>query len=186
MAPRGCRQPSEAPLAPRGGGRPAEKAKIRHGTESLLPLRSHLSQSCHITRCHLRGKPACLISFFLERTFIACRGENWWGLEKKHSGNHRQTHPCPQPIPNICSGQQHYSHSRCCRPRCRPASPLHRSPREGHVGDQPKNTPAPGQPPLHTPGDAGVQWGAQCLGLAKKRLRYPILLERGKIMLFKK
>ena len=31
---------------------------------------------------HLRGKPACLISFFLERTFIACKkGENReiWG-----------------------------------------------------------------------------------------------------------
>lgn len=27
--------------------------------------------------CHLRGKPACLISFFFERTFIACkRGTN--------------------------------------------------------------------------------------------------------------
>lgn len=30
---------------------------------------------------HLRGKPACLISFFLERTFIACkRGKNKWDL----------------------------------------------------------------------------------------------------------
>lgn len=164
-------------MAPRGGGRPAGKAKIGwawHRVPSTPKVPPVPELSHH--RVPLTGEARLPHQLLLGENLHCLQRRKLMGWEK----NTLEAVGKPSPIPSIRSRQQHYSHSRCCRPRCRPASPPHRSPREGHVGDQPKNTPAPDQAPLHTPGNAGGQRGARCPGLAKKRLRYPISLERGK------
>jgi len=114
-----------------------------------------------------------------------------WG---QHGVSRRDPSPSHRPVAG--SGDVHYSHSRCYRPHCKPASPPRRSPREGHShGDQlgtvQKKTPqqqtrlrAPPQTQPHWDGGAGrqcwEQWDARA-GITppgKEKLQMPHFVGR--------
>lgn len=150
MGPLGCRQPSEAALAPRGGGRPVGKAKmypVRNNPPGS-PKHPPTKRFC----ATYGGSPPVSSASFLREPSLPARGEQMWnlGLVKDKMwlvGWGRESaegiHP-PPTCPAAGPGAMCYSHSRCYRPRCRPALPPHRSPGEGHshgapVRDNPKN-----------------------------------------------
>lgn len=150
MGPLGCRQPSEAALAPRGGGRPVGKAKmcpVRNNPPGS-PKHPPTKRFC----ATYGGSPPVSSASFLREPSLPARGGQMWnlGLVKDKMwlvGWGRESaegiHP-PPTCPAAGPGAVCYSHSRCYRPRCRPALPPHRSPGEGHshgapVRDNPKN-----------------------------------------------
>lgn len=148
MGPLGCRQPSEAALAPRGGGRPVGKAEMCPAGNNppgspKYPPPKRLSAT-------YGGNPPVSSASFLREPSLPARGEQMWNLGQVKDkmclvGWGRESaegiHP-PPTCPAVGSRPVCYSHSRCYHPRCRPASPPHRSPGEEHShGEQVRDNP---------------------------------------------
>lgn len=180
MGPLGCRQLSEAALAPRGGGRPVGQAKMcpvgnNPPGSPKYPPPKRLSAT-------YGGNPPVSSASFLREPSLPARGEQMWNLGQVKDkmclvGWGRESaegiHP-PPTCPAVGSRPVCYSHSRCYHPRCRPASPPHRSPGEGHShGEQVRDTiqkthiTKPGSGLLHKPTPKGSQSWWAMLGRAE-------------------